>query len=1117
MKKSFIYFVLLALLLPLNSVGGQQKVTTQAIDWSSFLSKHDMFWSQITTDYYAGAIMGNGLIGNNIYKDGQNYRFHVGRVDVTEGRSFENNPAYHNLYDAARLPIGHFLLKPVGTTTSENMRLSLWDAVTNGRVTTNRGAIAFKTYVHSNKDVIIIETTAEGDEVNFGWDWVALKAISPRYVFYPTRPDRPADYLSNPNPDVKISTDGDYLLSVQNLYGGKTYVVACKEVKQDNKRRIMITISQEDNEALAISNAKQTIEDAWQSTSESLENSHKNWWHDYYPSSFATFSNHKMESFYWIQQYKYACVTRPDKFIIDLQGPWAVQNTPWPGIWMNLNIQLTYSSLFAGNRAEMSKPVWKSMSDNLQSLIDNVYVEAWKADAAVLGRHATYDLYAPLFPDNSDKTIYEVGNLTWLLYHYYEYCDYSGDDTELLTKFYPLLKRAIAYYEHIRELRADGKYHLPTTGSPEYGVAKDCNYDLSVLRWGLSTLMKINTTHNLNDPKAADWLDFDNKLVNYPQDVTRGYMIGENVNLTSSHRHYSHLLMIYPLYTVNWEQTANRDLITKSLTHWQSMTSALQGYSFTGSSSMYSMMGDGQMAVAQLQKLIDGYIQKNTLYKESGPVIETPFAAVTSLHEMYLQSWGDKIRVFPALPAGWRQASFINMRTSGAFLVSASREESKTVFIQVESEKGGMCRLQTAMSNIVVKNLSGQNVPFTIVDAAAGLIEVSTAAGDVFQVTDSSTSSVLPAPISHPRAEANPYGVNTGPVFAVEGISISESEVILSKSNPSVTLTAIFTPTDATNRNVMWKSSNENVVTVNKQGGLSPVSKGTAVITVTSEDGGFTATCSVTVSEEIKTADINSVAIADSFVQGSNNAEIFGANNPLIMRFHSSESNSYWRSPYFKFSLDEIHSRTSDASSIVDAQFSVYVESYNTGTLSANNTWVLQAVGNDWTEAGLMFNNKPAVIKDIATTTAPAAKTPEYKLFDVADYIREEYLKGATEISFRITSYSYAGDVIYRITSRDGDNAVNRPAIKYLIVENILSGTAPNLTSDVSVYPAITDGIVTINIKDVQPIRLISSTGVVLKSIAASCTGENQIDLTSYPSGIYLIKVGNSVHRIIRR
>lgn len=755
--KKITFFCVIATFLSF-SVNAQQIVTPKSIDWATFLSQHDLVWNKITHDYYTGAIMGNGLLGNNIYKEVDAYKFHIGRVDVTEGRMPADKYQYQNLYHGARLPIGYFLLKPVGNATSESMRLCLWDAITTGNIATDKGKIAFKSYVHATQEVIIVDIDTEGEENNFQWEWVPLVAISPRVVA--ERTDYPQEYIDHPNPDVKIFNDGNYHFSVQNLVGGKTYVVAWRELKLGNGRHIIITISYEATEEQAIDKAKETIERTDRSSAP-LEFSHKKWWHDYYPASFATFSDAKMESFYWIQQYKLACLTRPDKFVIDLQGPWAVEKTPWPAIWMNLNIQLTYSPLFTANRAEMSKPLWAAINYNLPNLIDNVFVDAWKKDAAIMGRSTSYHMFSPLNPNMENKLLYEVGNLTWILFYYYEYCTYLHDNNELLQKFYPLLKRNMTYYEHIREKCADGKYHLPETSSPEYGSAKNCNYDLALLQWGLQTLLHINATYQLNDEKNSVWKDFFEHLTPFPIDPEKGFMIGKNVNLDHSHRHYSHLLMIHPLRTIHPEQPENMELIEKSIAHWQSMPGALQGYSFTGSSSMYSTMEDGERAVEQLQKLINKYVKPNTLYSEGAPVIETPLAGATSLQELYLQSWNGKIRVFSAVPNDWKEASFIDFRAEGAFLVSASRHEGQTTFIQVKSEKGGLCRLQTYMNtdNLVIQKNGKIEQDFRVIDTAKGFIEINLKEGDVIQVRDKTLQVTFPCPIGHSQAEWNLFGV----------------------------------------------------------------------------------------------------------------------------------------------------------------------------------------------------------------------------------------------------------------------------------------------------------------------------------------------------------------------
>ena len=746
------------------SAGAQKPIaSTQDIDWQLFLLKHDLCWDKIIDDYYAGAIMGNGLLGSNLYKSDTNaYRFDVGRTDITEGRGSAESKLYKQvgvLFDEARLPIGYFLLTPRGTVEREKMRLSLYDAITRGEIQTDKGQIDFKTYVHATENYILFESTASGDEIEYSWAWNPLTAVSPRTKIHGV----PEGYT--PNPAVKNRKEDDCNLSIQNLLGGKTYVTAWKEIRKGNKRQIAITLSHEQSEEKAVATAKQTLDNCLSTDQTWLEDAHKSWWHNYYPASFITFPDSRLESFYWAQQYKFASASRRDKNLLDLQGPWARDNTPWPAVWFNLNIQLTYSWQNTANRPELTEPLRTALNTNLANLIrnvtDNPGQESW-TDAAGLGRSGSYDFKRLLDPSLADVNQYETGNLTWILFYYWQYCIYNHRTDELTERFFPLLKRAIAYYTHIRTKGADGKYHLPKTASPEYKAAEDCNYDLSVLRWGLNTLLDINAQFALNDPLKEHWEDFRDKLVDYPQTADYGFSIGRDLTLDGSHRHYSHLLMIYPLNLVNWEQVENRELITKSINRWQSLTGALQGYSFTGSAAMYAGMGEGDRALKQLETLLRRYIQPNTLYKESGPVIETPFAALASAMDLYIQSWGGKIRVFPAVPTAWTDASFIRLRTEGAFLLSATRKQSKTVFIQVESEAGGRCRLQTdiSLNSLKAQTPDGKDIPYKVIDRTQGLIEFDTRAGDIVQLSDTSVAAELPSPIEHPESEANPYGIN---------------------------------------------------------------------------------------------------------------------------------------------------------------------------------------------------------------------------------------------------------------------------------------------------------------------------------------------------------------------
>lgn len=86
-------------------------------------------------------------------------------------------------------------------------------------------------------------------------------------------------------------------------------------------------------------------------------------------------------------------------------------------------------------------------------------------------------------------------------------------------------------------------------------------------------------------------------------------------------------------------------------------------------------------------------------------------------------------------------------------------------------------------------------------------------------------------------------------IIAVTGVSLDKTSLTLTEGGNSK-LTATVNPSNATNKNVAWSSSNSSVATVDSNGNVTAIKPGTATITVTTSDGGYKATCTVTVNEK---------------------------------------------------------------------------------------------------------------------------------------------------------------------------------------------------------------------------------------------------------------------------
>lgn len=99
-------------------------------------------------------------------------------------------------------------------------------------------------------------------------------------------------------------------------------------------------------------------------------------------------------------------------------------------------------------------------------------------------------------------------------------------------------------------------------------------------------------------------------------------------------------------------------------------------------------------------------------------------------------------------------------------------------------------------------------------------------------------------------AVQTPDSVQASGAKKVTGVTLSDATLSLTAGGATATLVATIAPVDATNQNINWSTSDANVALVDGIGKVTPIAEGEATITVTTVDGGKTATCVVTVSAE---------------------------------------------------------------------------------------------------------------------------------------------------------------------------------------------------------------------------------------------------------------------------
>lgn len=672
------------------------------IDWRRMMKDHNLLWKKIPADMTEAPHFGNGLIGSMIWIDGNGIRLQVFRSDVHD--HFDHTYGW-TAYSRPRYQIGYFLIKAKGEIIDCDLRQDIYNAELRGSINTSLGNFKIHHLTHRHDSVIYTEIETSGREELSPWKWYPFEAKSSRggNAGDMRYGQAYAPYKKYENPKHKIKKHKDIYAGVQDLLSGGNYATAWKEKKvKRNICALLISIGNSYPEKTSVDDAINTLRKAQRKIDKDMLkwiNEHRSWWHNYYPESFVTFPDSIGQTFYWDNIYHLACCTRKDAQYIDTPGMWN-SGGPWPYSTHDFNTQTAHFPVYTANRLHLGEALIESLYRNRKNLIENVVPEEWQYDSALLPLATAYDLKGKRNGDGRYSEM--IGCLPWVLNNCWLHYRYTMDKEMLRLKVFPLLRRSINFYRHLLFQGDDGKLHLPPSFSPETGVTSDCNFDLALLKWGCTKLIEICKILKIDDPLLSEWKRIKDQLIDYSVDKN-GYMLGSDKTAPKDHQHMSHLMMIYPLYLENIENGSDRKLLEKSVRHFQPSTMPKMGAS--QSSPAAAALGLGNLAFQRMNDILYRDVEneklgKNGIYYLATPCIETSLSYNTCIQDMLLQSWGDKIRVFPALPDNWKDVAFHNFRTEGAFLVSASRKNGKTIFVRIKSLAGEPCIISTSIDGI---------------------------------------------------------------------------------------------------------------------------------------------------------------------------------------------------------------------------------------------------------------------------------------------------------------------------------------------------------------------------------------------------------------------------------
>lgn len=493
--------------------------------------------------------------------------------------------------------------------------------------------------------------------------------------------------------DAEVTNTPDSSSLVQNVSSDFRFAIHVRALPRDDHTVLAISVvtNAEDQDPLAL--ARQRTASALAKGYEELFREHEAWWARFWGKSSVTIPDLAIQLHYNLVQYYYGAGSRRGAPPIPLQGVWTCDNgklPPWRGDYHNdLNTQLTYWAYLNSGRFDQGlsfldfmwslKPVHEEFARKFFGLpAGHVVPGVMALDGKPMGSWFPYTLSTTMG--------------AWVAQSFHLHWRYTMDKAFLAERAYPYCAGiGEALLGLLKPDEKTGKLKLPLSSSPEMHnnlqaawLTPNSNNDLAILRWLFAANAEMAAALGRSDD-AQKWkamlADLDELAVEGEAGALR---LSPDESQTTSHRHLAHLMAIYPLGILHRDGAdGDRAIIDASLDQLDRLgQNAYCGYSHAWRACMMARSGRPEQALESLIKYLPA-TRRNGFHcntpKSSAVTLEGNFAAGQAVHEMLLQSWGGKLRVFPAVPEQWNDAAFENLRAEGGFVVSARRVSGKTV------------------------------------------------------------------------------------------------------------------------------------------------------------------------------------------------------------------------------------------------------------------------------------------------------------------------------------------------------------------------------------------------------------------------------------------------------
>ena len=706
-------FALSSACLSPGSVAGQSQSIDEAtgaidVDYARYLSKHDVVFNHPITNPVYGSTVGNGRIGAMVWnKDGLTLQ--VSGVDTSEQTAFSAG-------------LIHLYTDP-GMDTSYSrfqQRLSLYD----GTLTTRYDADRTVTVMGSpDSEVIGIHVSdarpgvrgvildlsiwdvskLEGDDVGNIDTWRSVATYAGKAGIGLSRGQKDADNFGytlaatvQGSSFTSESIDANTVRLTIAPSSSYTIWVACaSRLNAPNHDSVA--------QASALLNSVELKGYA------ATVMGYRQWWHTFWQKSFIQYSNSAqdgdyLENLYYLYTYIIAAgsyANYPFHFINgDFSATGDANSTKWSVGYWYWNQRDIYNSFLASNHPEILHTFNRLYSRNFEALaaytrrkylIEGVWVPetmGWDGNA----RHT----------DGSPWTKGILSTGAEVAENMYAEYKYTNDSAYLRETVYPFVRAVAQFYTNKLTRNAhSGKYYIARSNAHEtYWDVQNAITDLAAIRTVFPIAIHVSDCLGLDLDVRSNW--------KYILDNLAGYPVVDD----GSH---------YAPHDPPAAKNHNTENITSELIWPYSLTGigapdyhmALDGWMrrpypysniWANDPIQAARLGLGDETLKGMKHLISTYQSyPNGLTNDANGNFEYLGTHLSAINESLLQSYNDRIRVFPAPPSDPGFVGKFTLLAQGGFLVSSEYDSGRIKYVALKSLYGNPVTLENPWGSETVR------------------------------------------------------------------------------------------------------------------------------------------------------------------------------------------------------------------------------------------------------------------------------------------------------------------------------------------------------------------------------------------------------------------------------